>query len=210
MRLDRLDLTRYGRFTDVRLDFPTPTGDVPDLHVIFGPNEAGKSSSLRAITDFLYGFPGRTNDSFVHPYAKMRIGGTIERSDGKSLQCIRRKANHGTLRDQADVAIVEDSELQSYIGEVDRELFLSMFGIDHATLRRGGEEIARGGGQLGTTLFSSASGLAGLRDVQSSFVDRIDRVFKPSGRSGTLVECINDYKAKKELQKRVAGNSRCV
>jgi len=198
MRFRKLDLLAFGHFTEATIDLSAGNFG---LHMIFGPNEAGKSSSLRALTDFLYGIPGRTNDSFLHPYTKMRIGGTIERSDGKSLQCIRRKGNQGTLRDQADVAIVADSEMQSYIGDVDRDLFCSMFGIDHATLRQGGEEIAQGGGQLGTTLFSSASGLAGLRDVQSSFSQSIDLVFKPSGRSGTLVDSINDYKVKKDLQK---------
>ena len=198
MRFRKLDLTAFGHFTDATIDL---SAGQFGLHMIFGPNEAGKSSSLRALTDFLYGIPGRTNDSFLHPYTKMRIGGTIERSDDTSLQCIRRKGNQGTLRDQADVAIIAESEMQSYIGDVDRDLFCSMFGIDHATLRQGGEEIARGGGQLGTILFSSASGLAGLREIQASFVENIDRVFKSSGRSGSLVESINGYKAKKDQQK---------
>ena len=56
MRLDRLDLTRYGRFTDVRLDFPPPAPDAPDLHVIFGPNEAGKSTLFSAWLDLLIVF----------------------------------------------------------------------------------------------------------------------------------------------------------
>ena len=198
MRFQKLDLIAFGHFTEATIDL---SAGQFGLHMIFGPNEAGKSSSLRALTDFLYGIPNRTNDAFLHPYPKMRIGGTIERSNGESLECIRRKGNHGTLRDRSDVAIVADSELQSYIGDVDRDLFCSMFGIDHASLRQGGEEIARGGGQLGTTLFSSASGLAGLRDVQTRFAESIEKVFKPSGRSGTLVDSINDYKAKKDLQK---------
>lgn len=198
MRFRKLDLLAFGHFTEATIDL---SAGQFGLHMIFGPNEAGKSSSLRALTDFLYGIPNRTNDAFLHPYTKMRIGGAIERSDGKSLECIRRKGIQGTLRDQADVAIVADSEMQSFIGDVDRDLFCSMFGIDHTTLRQGGEEIAQGGGQLGTTLFSSASGLAGLRDVQSSFAESIEFVFKPSGRSGSLVDSINDYKAKRDLQK---------
>ena len=198
MRFRKLDLIAFGHFTEATIDL---SAGQFGLHMIFGTNEAGKSSSLRALTDFLYGIPGRTGDAFIHPYTKMRIGGMIERCDGRSLQCIRRKGNQGTLRDHTDVAIVADSEMQSYIGDVDRDLFCSMFGIDHTSLRQGGEEIAQGGGHLGTTLFSSASGLAGLRNVQSSFTESIDRVFKPSGRSGTLVDSINEYKAKKDLQK---------
>jgi uncharacterized protein YhaN len=198
MRFQRLDLLAFGHFTDVTIDLSAGNYG---LHLIFGPNEAGKSSSLRALTDFLYGIPGRTNDSFLHPYGKMRIGGTIASSDGRQLQCIRRKGHQGTLRDRDDVGVVAESELTSLIGDVDRELFCSMFGIDHTTLRRGGDELVQGAGQLGTSLFSSASGLGGLRDLQSSFSDSIDRVFKSSGRSGTLVESINEYKAKKDRQK---------
>ena len=60
MRLERLDLTRYGRFTDVRLQFPTPAPGGTDLHVIFGPNEAGKSTMFSAWLDFLYGMPSQS------------------------------------------------------------------------------------------------------------------------------------------------------
>ena len=119
MKFQKLDLIAFGHFTEATIDLSAGRFG---LHMIFGPNEAGKSSSLRALTDFLYGIPNRTNDAFLHPYPKIRIGGTIERSDGKSLECIRRKGNHGTLRDLSDVAIVAESEMQSCIGEVDRDL----------------------------------------------------------------------------------------
>jgi uncharacterized protein YhaN len=173
MRFRKLELIAFGHFTDKTIDLSEGHFG---LQLIYGPNEAGKSSSLRALTDFLYGIPTRTNDDFLHPYGKMRIGGTIERSDGSLLECIRRKANQGTLRDASDITTVADSALQSYLGDVDRDLFCSMFGINHATLRQGGAELAQGGGQLGATLFSSASGLAGLRAIQSNFSESIERV----------------------------------
>lgn len=198
MRFQRLDLLAFGHFTEVSLDL---SGGDNGLHLVFGRNEAGKSSSLRALTDFLYGIPNRTTDSFLHAYVKMRIGGTLTSRDGRVLQCIRRKAHQSTLRGPDDVQVIADSELTSFLGDVDRDLFCTMFGIDHAALRRGGEELSKGAGQLGTSLFSSASGLAGLRDLQSNLAANIERVFKPSGRSGSLVECINAYKAKKDRQK---------
>ena len=46
MKLLRLDLLTYGPFTDQSLSLDA--GDC-GLHVIFGPNEAGKSSALRAL-----------------------------------------------------------------------------------------------------------------------------------------------------------------
>ncbi|WP_246674848.1 MULTISPECIES: AAA family ATPase [unclassified Mesorhizobium] len=46
MRLRRLDLIRYGKFTDRTIDFGPKPESGPDLHVVFGLNEAGKSTVL--------------------------------------------------------------------------------------------------------------------------------------------------------------------
>ena len=43
MRLDRLELTRYGRFTDRVIDFGTAVPGQPDLHIVFGCTDAGKA-----------------------------------------------------------------------------------------------------------------------------------------------------------------------
>ena len=57
MRLARLDLLRYGRFTDRILELP---GQEQDFHMVVGPNEAGKSTALSAIEDLLFGIPSRS------------------------------------------------------------------------------------------------------------------------------------------------------
>ena len=49
MRLERLDVTGFGRLRDARLDL------APRLTVLLGDNEAGKSTVLRAIRAALYG-----------------------------------------------------------------------------------------------------------------------------------------------------------
>ncbi len=60
MRFRRLDLLRYGPFTDKVLTFRPEA----KLHLVFGPNEAGKSSSLAAIGDLLFGFAKRKEYDF--------------------------------------------------------------------------------------------------------------------------------------------------
>ncbi|RTL91453.1 hypothetical protein EJV44_19525 [Ancylobacter aquaticus] len=73
MRLRRLDLTRYGRFTDQSLGFgPRPEG-LPDLHIVYGPNEAGKSTAFAAFLDLLFGIGTQSPFNFLHPYSTMRI-----------------------------------------------------------------------------------------------------------------------------------------
>ena len=68
MRLIRLDLTRYGKFTDHSLAFGDRPSGSPDLHVVYGPNEAGKSTALSALLDLLFGIEPRSRYDFLHPW----------------------------------------------------------------------------------------------------------------------------------------------
>ncbi|TJW67441.1 MAG: hypothetical protein E5V29_18225, partial [Mesorhizobium sp.] len=67
MRIRRLDLTRYGKFTDHTIDFAERTKGNPDLHIVYGPNEAGKSTALAAVLDLLFGIEMRSPYGFLHP-----------------------------------------------------------------------------------------------------------------------------------------------
>ena len=88
MKLTRLNLKAVGPFTDVVLDLAA--GD-QGLHLIYGPNEAGKSSALRALSHLLFGFPHLSEDNFVHPNDQLRVGGTLRRSNGEELAFVRRQ-----------------------------------------------------------------------------------------------------------------------
>jgi len=62
-------LHAFGPFTECALDFTGKgLGTPPDLHLIYGPNEAGKSSALRAMTDLRFGIPLQSSDGFTHSY----------------------------------------------------------------------------------------------------------------------------------------------
>ena len=51
MRLNRLDLTRYGKFTGKSISFGEKVSGKTDLHLIYGLNEAGKSTLFSANLD---------------------------------------------------------------------------------------------------------------------------------------------------------------
>ncbi|XZE36609.1 AAA family ATPase [Pirellulaceae bacterium SH501] len=199
MKLQQLDLIAVGPFTQVTLDF---SRGMPGLHLVFGPNEAGKSSALRAITDFFYGFPNRTSDDFLHPYKNLRVGGTLCHSDGTVHRLVRRKGNQNTLRDESDTTPVPDDLLRKYLGDVDRNSFATMFGINHESLRQGGQDLVAGGGEIGEALFASAAGLSELRSVQSGLADELQGLFKPHGPGGTLGTSIKALDAARERRKR--------
>jgi len=66
MRLRSLDLTRYGKFADHSIDFGERPTD-QDLHVIYEPNEAGKSTAFTASLDLLFEIATQSPFRFFPP-----------------------------------------------------------------------------------------------------------------------------------------------
>ena len=48
------------------------------MHIVFGLNEAGKSTALSGYLDLLFGIEERSRYNFLHEYSAMRIGGVLE------------------------------------------------------------------------------------------------------------------------------------
>ena len=161
MRLRRLDLIRYGHFTDRSFELPAKKSD---FHVVFGPNEAGKSTALAAIEDLLFGIPMHSPYKFLHDYSSMRIGADLE-NGSSSLEVLRRKGNKDTLlgTDGSPIAGGE-GVLRPYLAGVDRSFFERMFSLDHVRLQAGGQEILEAKDDVGQMLFSAGAGIAGLRE----------------------------------------------
>ena len=120
MRLNRLDLVRYGKFTDKRIDLGARPQDKPDLHIIYGPNEAGKSTALAAFLDLLFGIDPRSHFNFMHPYATMRIGAILDLA-GEAKEFLRVKRPHNSLLDAGEQPISEAAILGE-LGGIDREV----------------------------------------------------------------------------------------
>ena len=94
MKLARLLLQAFGPFTGKTLDF---AASASNLHLIYGPNEAGKSAALRAITDLRFGIPLRSSDDFIHPTGQMRVAGLFIDDQGEPIGLILRKGRAPTL-----------------------------------------------------------------------------------------------------------------
>ena len=108
MRLRRLDLARYGKFTGRAIDFGERAPGRPDLHIVYGPNEAGKSTAFAAFLDLLFGIEQRSPYNFLHPYPTMRIGGALElEPEGDAQEFVRIKRPRNSLLDAGDQPIAE-------------------------------------------------------------------------------------------------------
>ena len=184
MRLNRLDLTRYGKFTDRSIDFGAPTPGKPDLHIVYGPNEAGKSTALAAFLDLLFGIETRSRYNFLHSHNTMRIGGSLA-IGGATRELARVKRNRDTLLDGSGAPIAE-ALLAGQLGGIDRDSYRAMFSLDDDTLEQGGESILASKGDLGQLLFSASAGLADLSRALTGLRTEADSIYRFHGHGTEL------------------------
>lgn len=201
MRIKSLGLQAFGPFTGLQMDFP---GDGSDLHVVHGPNEAGKSSLLRAIGDLLFGIPAQSPDNFLHAYPQLLLEATLERRDGAELHFRRRKGNRNTLLDQHGGAL-PDSVLAPFLGPVDRGFFSVMFGLGAAELRDGARQLLEGGGNLGNALFSASMGGTPVEKVLEALDEEAGKLFRGNARKNVTIRPAIQLHAELAQQSRAAA-----
>ncbi|MEA3639053.1 MAG: AAA family ATPase [Lamprobacter sp.] len=172
MRIARIDLTRYGHFTDKQLELPRSEAD---FHLLVGANETGKSTLRSAILDLLFGIEMRSPYNFLHAYTDMRLGALVQQGE-EALDFRRTKRRSRTLRD-ADDAALPDTSLTPFLGGVERGFFEQMFGLDHERLVAGGQNILSARSDVGQILFQSAAGIAQFGDVRDAFESEMNSLW---------------------------------
>jgi len=200
VEIRELNLLAFGPFNDRLLDFSTAGGG---LHIVYGPNEAGKSSSLRGLKALLFGIPARTTDNFRYENKDLRIGGTLRSHDGHELVVIRRKGNKNTLL-SADGGQLADNALTPFIHGVSAEVFEMLFGIDHEALVRGGQEILEQKGEVGQAIFAASMGSATLHAVLEKLETEAGELYKTGGSKPTINAALKTYA---QLQKAIKDQS---
>ena len=177
MRLQTLDLIRYGKFSGQTLQFPRAECD---FHLIIGANEAGKSTLRRCVSELLFGMPLRSDMDFLHPLADLRLGGVITSAAG--TLAFHRARGRKSLR-RPDDAVLPDAALTDHLGNASEALFKRMFCLDLAGLLEGGQSILDASDDMGQLLFQSAAGLAGLGAVRDALAEEASKLYAPR-RSG--------------------------
>lgn len=203
MKIKRLELQAFGPFSGRHLDF---SSELPGLHVVYGPNEAGKSSSMRALQALFFGFEP-SGDNFLHSYAQFLVGGCLQGSDGRELTFYRRKKNKNSLFDQHDNPL-DDGVLAPFLHGLEQDTFTTLYGIDHATLVRGGQGILDQQGEVGQALFAAGTGLASLKSIVDELEAEGSNLFRPRGSSQAIGVALAQYKELQAQLKQLTLSSR--
>ncbi len=196
MRITGLHLQAYGHFTGCSLDFRQKreaTQDAaPGLHLVYGRNEAGKSTTLRALSSVLFGYPHGIVDGFKHDAKDIALGIDLMAADGRTLSFVRRRRGKQALT-AADGSALDEGVVGTFLGGVSQDVFEKVFALDHYRLREHAQALLADGGSLGFSLAEAGSGIAGLKAVLDKLKKERGELFLPAGAKPQINKAIAEF-----------------
>jgi len=190
MRVDRLDLIAYGCHRDTSVDLSRPEAG---LTLVWGPNEAGKSTAMRALLAALFGFSASAQDAYVFGKAGLRIGAKLTSSTGQELALVRQGLARNPLVDAAG-APFDERRLEDMLGGVDRQLYVQMFSVDHDELRTHSEDLLDTGGEIGRLVFGASLGSGSVSDVLHRLESRAAQLYTERGYTQPVMTALKSHR----------------
>ena len=175
MRIQNLSLDLFGKFTGKTFDFGKGDTDC-DFHVIYGLNEAGKTTTMQGYLRLLYGFPQRDPYDFRHGRPNLKVSGTLQLG-GDVNKFSRLTTRTGNLVDASNTAVTENAIL-ALLGGLSSDDYRSLLCLDDDTIEKGGEDIVKAKGDIGRLLFSAAAGIADLNEVLEQAHTTADELYR--------------------------------
>ncbi|MDO4563269.1 MAG: AAA family ATPase [Clostridia bacterium] len=196
MKLKKLVMKNYGKFTDKTIEFSD------SLNVVLGENESGKSTARSFIRQMLYGFGSKADGRDIYrSWGTGTLEGELYFSHQGREYCVKRRAGSTKGRDTCELFDLTggetlDKSASDFIGVCEDTFCKSVFIAQDATLFHGeSEEIA-----------SRLSNLARYGDENAGADKAIKMIEKQQtsllhkrGRGGKLAELEDEIHLKKRV-----------
>ena len=174
MRLKELHLDGFGHFHQHTI------GPIESpVTVLYGPNEAGKSTLLAFIRTILFGFPARFNSHYP-PLAGGRHGGRIILTDDVNRTYVveRLAGSRGGLRIITPSGPSSDAEavLRRLVGSATSDFFRTVFAFSL-------DELQEAASLQGSSIYSAGQGAPGIPALSESLVERKGNIYRSRGRN---------------------------
>ena len=190
MKLTNLHISGFGRFGQEAIG---PFG--PNITVVYGPNEAGKSTLLEFIRTVLFGFPRQARDKHYPPLLGGRHGGRVEfcDDDGETWTLERFAGVKGgpfTLRRGSGAANSDEGILQRLTAHATKDLFRNVYAFTLDELQSQG--LLKDDAVAGR-IYSAGMGVTRLPDFSADLRKRKEDLFKPPrGRKQKLSSLLKE------------------
>lgn len=184
MRLVRIEAERFGRIDETAL------GDLsPQLTVVLGPNEAGKSSLTALVRHVLYGFP--TPASQENPYLSASGGkrqGRLVFADAAGEWVVERTEGPrgGPVTVRAMSGRPRDGLVDELTRGVSRAAYRVVFGFGLAEMQQI-EQLKGKDDDLMSRLYAAGAGLTvSPIDIRAKLSERMDALWKKGGSAPSI------------------------
>ena len=204
MSLEELHLDGFGRFHQQAIG---------PLHapvtVIYGPNEAGKSTLLAFVRAVLFGFPQRKRREHYPPLAGGRHGGRIRLTSdtGESFTLERYNGPKGgsfVLRNEAGQEFRAPGSLEQLTGRAPSDLFQNVFAFGIDELQDTGLLESP---DVADRIYSAGMGAAKLPLFSQSLARRKDELYKPKGSAQRIAKLLRELKDTDQRLRQVQTNA---
>lgn len=193
MKLLELHIYSFGKFEDYQM-----TNISPNIHLVYGENEAGKSTLLAFIESILFGFPARHEESYEMNHHG-QFGGTLTmESNGEKIVVERTKgkASGDVTLHFPDGSSGNEENLKQLLKGMNRSSFRQIFFCNLTTLNDYQRYDEDGWNQV---LYEAGmSGGASLLAVEKAFDKRQGEFFKPGGRKPLINEELENWETLKK------------
>ncbi|MEH7459535.1 AAA family ATPase [Bacillus sp. JJ1127] len=192
MRIEKLHIYGYGKLENVEIDLSL-------LTVLYGENEAGKSTIRSFMKSILFGFPTRGQKRY-EPKEGGKYGGAITvmtKQYGRlKIERLPKTAAGEVTVYFEDGTTGGEEVLQDIVSGMNESLFDSIFSFD----MHGLQNIHQlGEADIGNYLFSaSAVGSDALLQLDKKLEKEMDQRFKPNGRKPEINVSLQEMKKLQE------------
>lgn len=204
MKIKQVHIDGFGKWLDQDFEF---TGNP---QVIFGNNEAGKTTLAIFIRSILFGFAnakGKNRYQQYKPRSSEAYGGSLVVEDkGKEYRIQRTKGKAGgkvTVTDEKGHQFGQ-KKLDELLANVDQELYQAIFGFSQADLSAidnvNQENVQQHLQQIG------AVGSSEWNQFTSQLLKQGDAIFKPRGRKPLLNQHLKEYQTMQARLQSARGN----
>ena len=185
MRFLELRLKPFGRFEDETIRFSPHIQPGGGFHMIIGPNEAGKSTTLAAFERFLFGFPKKDIYNILRR-KNLWVGADLELTSGETIGLWRKNSQTNSLLGENQKESRPAGLLEGFLNPIDSKTYMKLFGLNQDTLREGGKKLVSGEGEFADILFGESLGdLQQFDKIRVALKKDADELFKQDGRSRT-------------------------
>lgn len=191
MEIKKVHIDGFGKWHDQDFDFTA------DPQIIYGPNEAGKTTLMAFLVSILFGFAdGRGKNRFAQyiPKTTSSYGGSLlVEINGHDYLIKRQRGRNGGKVSVTDSQGRQggEQELKQLLGTMDRSLYQALFSFGQRDLTAV-DELNRDEWQQHLQQLG-AVGSAQWDQLISQYQKHADQLYKPRGRKWPLNQDLHQY-----------------